>query len=294
MGDSAALSTLALYKRYGARGRWVLEGIDLEVRAGAITALVGPNGSGKSTLIKCWIGFESPSRGRALVRGVDSWRMRGHSLAMIGYVPQGSVFYRALTVDEHIEYARSFRDHFDAFLVRRRLAILGIPLHERAVNLSGGQRAQVSLAIALGTRAPILILDEPLASLDPLARREFLQVLVDTVRTGDATALLSSHVVTDVDQACSRVILLSDGQIRLDLDVSEALSIHRLALPTDIPLRATVVASVPSLSKPEHVLVRGGPYERSQQASLEDIVIGYLAAGRPSPSADDLGKQPHA
>ena len=276
----ASLSTQGLYKRYRRRGRWILRDINLEIKSEALTALVGPNGAGKSTLIRCWMGFERPSTGRAFVRGMDPWRERDAALALIGYVPQGSTFYQALTVEEHLQLALSLRRSFDPALVRRRLTSLGISLRQRAVELSGGQQAQVGLAMALGTRAPLLILDEPLASLDPLARREFMQVLRDAVRSEGTTAVLSSHVVSDVEQSCDRVVILSDGQIRLDLDVSEVLASHRVVLESETITDGTVIATFPSNAGLPLRLVYGGPFEVGLRAPLEDVVMGYLAADR--------------
>ena len=173
----AILETDDVGKRYGRRN-WVIRHLDVAVPDGSITALVGPNGSGKSTLLKAWIGFERPSEGRVLVDGIDPWRARAAGLMRIGYVPQAPSLYRELTVEDHVRLAGTLRPGFDADLARRRLDDLDIPWTSRADQLSGGQQAQVGLALALGTRAPVLLLDEPLASLDPLARREFLHVLV--------------------------------------------------------------------------------------------------------------------
>ena len=196
-----------LGKRYRRR-QWALRDVDVSVPAGSITALVGPNGAGKSTLIKAGIGFERPTAGRVFVDGVDPWKERGRAIRRVGYVPQSPSLYRELTVDDHVRLAATLRRGFDVDLARRRLDQLAIPLTSRADELSGGQQAQVGLALALGTRAPVLLLDEPLASLDPLARREFLHVLVDAVRADGATALLSSHVITDIEQACDRLLVL--------------------------------------------------------------------------------------
>jgi len=212
----AILETHDIGKRFGRRN-WALRHVDLAVPDGSITALVGPNGSGKSTLLKAWVGFERPTEGRLTVDGVDPWRDRPAALERIGYVPQAPSLYRELTVAEHVAMARTLRPAFDEGVARRRLDDLDIPLGARADELSGGQQAQVGLALALGARVPVLLLDEPLASLDPLARREFLHVLVDAVHADGATALLSSHVITDIEQACDRLLVLGGGRTLLDL-----------------------------------------------------------------------------
>jgi len=132
-------------------------------------------------------------------------------------VAQSPALYDGLSVDDHLDLAVLLRPEFDRPYARRRLDELGIPGGQGAKSLSGGQQAQVALALALGTRARILLLDEPLASLDPLARREFLHVLVDAVRADGSTALLSSHVITDIEQACDRLLVLGAGRTLLDL-----------------------------------------------------------------------------
>ena len=181
MTADIALEAHGIGKRYR-RGRpWALRDVDLAIPAGSITALVGPNGAGKSTLIKGYVGFERPTEGR-LLAGVDPWKDRGAAVRRIGYVPQAASLYRELTVSDHLAMAARWRDGFDRRAAELRLDQLDIPLDARADELSGDQQAQVGLAIALGTRAPVLLLDEPLASLDPLARREFLHVMVDAVR----------------------------------------------------------------------------------------------------------------
>ena len=224
---TAVLETIGLGKRYGRR-RWALRDLDLVVEEGSITALVGPNGSGKSTLLKAWVGFERPTIGRLRIHGVDPVRQRAAAIALTGYVPQAPSLYRELTVEDHLAFAVRHRPGFDRALAAGYLDDLSIPLDSRADELSGGQQAQVGLALALGTRAPVLLLDEPLASLDPLARREFLQVLVDAVRAAGSTALLSSHVITDIEQACDSLIVLGGGRALLAVSIAEAIAGHRV------------------------------------------------------------------
>ncbi len=272
------LEARGLAKRYR-RGVWALGGIDLALPAGGITALVGPNAAGKSTLIKTWVGFEKPTRGTAVVMGVDPWRDRSTALAQLGYVPQSPALYDSLSVEDHLDLARQLRPGFDREYARARLTQLDIPADRGARSLSGGQQAQVALALALGTRAPILLLDEPLASLDPLARREFLHVLTDAVRGDGATALLSSHIVTDVEQACDRLVVLGVGKVLLNDTVATALETH--AISTDAHPDAVGSFGAPDGSRIH--LVRGSA---DRPATLDEIVLGYLASGRsPASSA---------
>jgi ABC-2 type transport system ATP-binding protein len=282
---TVVLETTGLGKRYGRR-RWALRDLDLAVEEGSITALVGPNGSGKSTLLKAWVGFERPTTGRLRIHGVDPVSDRGGAIALAGYVPQAPSLYRELTVDDHLAFAVFHRPGFDRSLARTYLDDLSIPLDSRADELSGGQQAQVGLALALGTRAPVLLLDEPLASLDPLARREFLQVLVDAVRAAGATALLSSHVITDIEQACDSLIVLGGGRSLLAVSIAEAIARHRVVPAEDPqPIGAAAVGSFPSATGERLTLVRagsgvGGGGGAGRAATLEEVVIGHLAAGR--------------
>ena len=285
----AALEAHGFGKRYRRR-TWALRGVDLAVPDGSITALVGPNGSGKSTLIRSWIGFERPTEGSLLTGGVDPRRDRKGAVTRVGYVPQSPSLYSGLTITEHIALAVTLREGFDPELAAGYVERLSIPLTATAGELSGGEQAQVGLALALGTRARILLLDEPLASLDPLARREFLHVLVEAVRAAGHTALLSSHVITDIEQACDRLIVLGKGHTLLDLSIAEALAHHRVvdgsagaASPAE-----RVVGSFPSPGGDPLTLVKVRPAEPippeglpdERPATLEEVVIGHMAAGR--------------
>jgi ABC-2 type transport system ATP-binding protein len=273
-----ALEAQGLGKRYRRR-QWALRDVDVTVPRGSITALVGPNGAGKSTLIKAAIGFERPTTGRVLVEGIDPRRNRGGAVRRVGYVPQAASLYRELSVADHLRLARSLRHDFDATVARRRLDDLAIPLDSRADELSGGQQAQVGLALALGTRAPVLLLDEPLASLDPLARREFLHVLVDAVKSEGHTALLSSHVITDIEQACDRLLVLVGGRKLLDLSIAEALAAHWIVTGAAAPA-GTVVGVFPGPMGEPLALVTGSGRADARHPSLEELVLGHLAAGR--------------
>jgi ABC-2 type transport system ATP-binding protein len=286
----AALEAHGFGKRYRRR-TWALRGVDLEVPEGSITALVGPNGSGKSTLIRSWIGFERPTEGSLLTGGIDPRRNRKAAVARVGYVPQSPSLYGGLTVTDHLALAGTLREGFDPDLAARYVERLSIPLTAAAGELSGGEQAQVGLSLALGTRAPILLLDEPLASLDPLARREFLHVLVEAVRAEGHTALLSSHVITDIEQACDRLIVLGKGHTLLDLSISEALAHHRIveapaAEAAQLAGSDAVIGSFPAPAGEPLSLVRVavvapvGEAALGRAPTLEEVVIGHLAAGR--------------
>ena len=282
-----ALEAIAVGKRYSRRRPPALDGVDLAIPAGSITALVGPNGAGKSTLMKAWVGFERPSRGSVAVFGINPWRNKPAALDRIGYVSQRPALYRGLTVSDHVALAGSLRAGFDPGLAERRLDELAIPLSQDTRTLSGGQQAQVMLALALGTHAQVFILDEPLASLDPLARREFLHVLVDAVRAAGATAVLSSHVITDIEQACDRIVVLGGGQKILDEPIGKAIATHRVAAAEAIPatMGATPVGTFPGPTGQRLTLWLVPPDRPDdpalRMATLEEVILGQLAASRP-------------
>jgi ABC-2 type transport system ATP-binding protein len=281
-----ALEATGLTKQYRGGRTVALSGIDLGIPSGSITALVGPNGAGKSTLIKAWVGFERPTSGSVRVLGTDPWTDLARAIGSVGYIPQASYLYRELTVAEHLDLAASLRSSFDGHLASERLSRLRIPLSAQAGTLSSGQQTQVALAIALATRAPVLLLDEPLASLDPLARREFLHVLATTVRELNQTVVMSSHVVTDIAQACDRVVVLNAGQKLLDDWIVTAVARHRVG-PAGARNKGRAVGSFPDVDGDELTLFEDGEATRGdgfgigvRAATLEEVVLGYLAAGR--------------
>ena len=288
---AAALEAIGLTKQYR-RGALALSNVSVEIAAGSITALVGPNAAGKSTLIRTWVGFERPTAGSVRVMGIDPALDPDAALGHIGYVPQQPALYRELTTADHLDLAAHLRPGFDRAVAERHLDYLAIPLKARATTLSGGQQAQVMLAVALGTRADVLLLDEPLASLDPLARSEFLTVLRTAVREGGSTALLSSHIVTDVEQVCDRLIVLGVGQVLLDEALAAAVAGHAVrrgdASPTpdgnDSTRSVTVIGQFPTDAGQLLTLVRLGDgasvHGDLRPATLDEVVKGYLSAGR--------------
>ena len=265
------ITTTGLTKRYRRT---------LALPAGGVTALVGPNGAGKSTLLKLCIGFERPTRGSLRVLGVDPVRDRAGAVARVGYVPQAPSLYRELSAADHLQLASSIRPGFDANLARERLRMLGIPLTASPRELSGGQQAQISLAIALGTRASLLLLDEPLANLDPLARREFLHVVREAVAGGDVSAILSSHVIADVEPVCDQLLVLGEGSVLLQDTVDGSIASHRVTTSAT-PGRGQLVALFPDRAGTLHRLERVSPGELiGREPSLEEVVLGYLASAR--------------
>ena len=278
-----ALEACGLSKRYRRSSTWALVDVDLAVPQGTVTALVGPNGAGKSTLIRTWMGFERPTRGHVLVGGIDPQDDRAGTLRQLGYVSQSTALYRGLTVSDHLALAAGLRSGFDTAAARERLGQLAIPLAQKAGALSGGQAAQVALCLALGTGAPVLLLDEPLAALDPLARHDFLNIVSSIVRDQGATALLSSHIVSDVEAVCDQLVVVGLGRVTLQAPIKQALAEHRL-MPAGSAPAGQLVATFARPGGELSDLVRSTD-PSLPVPSLEELVMGYLAAARPGTGA---------
>jgi ABC-2 type transport system ATP-binding protein len=284
MSDEVALRATGLGRRYGRRG-WALRDCTLELPSGRIIGLVGANGAGKTTLLHLAIGLLKPTEGAVSMFGRTIRMDQPEGLAQVGFVAQDHPLYRGFTVADMIHFGRSLNPRFDRAGAERRLRDLGIPLGQQAGGLSGGQQAQVALTLALAKQPRILILDEPVASLDPLARREVMKTLVDAVADTDLTVLLSSHVVAELERVCDHLVLLHNGRVRLTGDIDDLLAGHRLLTGprTD---RDTGIAGVITATHGErhsNLLVRqpadvpAHPRWESHPISLEDLVLAYLA-----------------
>jgi ABC-2 type transport system ATP-binding protein len=219
-----AIETAGLGKRFGSY--WALRDCSVQVPAGRVCALVGPNGAGKTTLLRLLAGLRSPTTGTARVLGRTP-EQRPEFLASIGYLAQEAPLYKRLTADEHIEFGRRLNPEWDADLARRRLKALRIPPRQPVGALSGGQRAQVALGLALAKRPRVLLLDEPVAALDPLARREFLASLAEAVADSGLTVVLSSHLVHDLERVCDHLVLLAASRTQLCDDIDHVLGTHK-------------------------------------------------------------------
>jgi ABC-2 type transport system ATP-binding protein len=264
-----------LTKRYRRTRPAALDRIDLDITNGGITALVGPNGAGKTTLIRCFLGFERPTQGFVTVDGIDPARDRARALSRIGYVGQEAGLYRQLTANEHLELAGTLRPGFDRACAAERLAARDIPLTVPAAELSGGQQAQVALSLALGTRAPVLLLDEPIARLDPLARRDFLTVLRDACRSEGITVLLASHIIGDLEGVSDSLIVLAPAAVVFHGSIDEARTGHAVVPASAEIAPDDVVATYTGITGRRMALVRR---PGTGDASLDDVVLGYLAA----------------
>jgi ABC-2 type transport system ATP-binding protein len=212
-----------LGKRYG--GTWALRDCTLEIPAGRVTALVGPNGAGKSTLLNLAVGLSSPSAGAVTVLG---GRRAGSPAALdgIAFVAQDTPLYRNLSVADMIYVTRSLNRRFDHAYARTRLDELGIPPKRKAGKLSGGQQAQLALTLALARRPRLLVLDEPVAMLDPIARHDFMVTVLAAATDDGVSVLLSSHVLTELERVANYLVLLSRGHVRLAGEVNDLLASH--------------------------------------------------------------------
>ncbi|HEU4672430.1 MAG TPA: ABC transporter ATP-binding protein [Candidatus Limnocylindrales bacterium] len=283
-GNASKLGLLALEldeltKRYRRGVRPALDRVTIGVQPGSIVALVGPNGAGKSTLIRCCLGYERPTFGRVLVFGIDPARDPVRALGAIGYVGQSPGLYRDLSAREHIELAGALRPTFDREMANARIKDLGIDPRVATRHLSGGEQVQIALALALATRAPLLLLDEPLASLDPLARRDFLGVVRDAVSRTGATCVLSSHIVGDLSLICDRLVVLAPARVMIDASILDAKREHTTS-PLDAVRGREIVGVFADDNGRPTALLRSNAGD--EPASLDEVVLGYLASTRRS------------
>jgi ABC-2 type transport system ATP-binding protein len=285
----AAIQTRGLSKRYGRTP--ALTDCTISVPEGRITALIGPNGAGKTTLLRLLAGLARPAAGLATVNGATP-RQDPAFLAGIGFLAQEIPLYRRLSAEDHNRAGAHLNRRWDGASVRERLTALNIPLDRAVGKLSGGQRAQVALALILAKRPRLLLLDEPVAALDPLARRNFLALLADAVAAGGLTVVLSSHLVADLERVCDYIIMLASSRVQLCGDIEDLLAEHQILVGprkdiTAIEQRHQVV-QVTRTPRQTTLLVRlNGPVIdpafQASDVSMEELVLGYM--GRDAPPA---------
>ncbi|QMW67590.1 ABC transporter ATP-binding protein [Mumia sp. ZJ1417] len=295
---TTALRTHELGKRYGRNRQWALKDCTLELPTGRVVGLVGPNGAGKSTLLGLAAGMLVPTAGRVEVLGEDPSSGADH-LARVGYVSQDTPTYRGMSIADHLRLGAKLNPRWDHGLVHERIARLGLDARRRTGTLSGGQRAQIALTLAIGKRPELLILDEPVAALDPLARREFMQDLMEAVAEHDLTVVLSSHLVSDLERACDFLVVLVDSEVRVAGDLDDLLASHRRMTgarrPSDAaPAGHHVVTASHTERQSTFVVRTDGPLiDPSWDATplgLEDLVLAYLrndaSYKRPRPTVE--------
>ncbi len=283
-----------LSKRY--RRVPALTDCTLSIPAGRVVGLVGPNGAGKTTLLHLATGLIAPTSGTIEVLG-DRPASSPAQLARVGFVAQDTPTYAALSVADHLRMGERMNPGWDAGLARDRIGRLGLDPAKRAGKLSGGQRAQLALTLAIAKRPELLILDEPVASLDPLARREFLQGLMEHTADQQVSVVLSSHLVADLERVCDYLIVLVASRVRVAGEVDRLLAAHHLLTgprrdPAALPAGGEVITASHT-DRQSTLLVRTeapihDPAWTVTQVSLEDIVLGYM-----SQAADpDHGRKP--
>ena len=288
---TAVVRAQGLGKRY--RRRWALSDCTLEIPAGRVTGLVGPNGAGKTTLLSLAVGMLRPTTGTIEVCGGQP-AAGPEQLAKVGFVAQDTPTYSGLTVAEHLRLGARLNPGWDDAVARTRVERLGLDPRQRAGKLSRGQRAQLALTMGLAKRPELLILDEPVATLDPLARREFLQILMEAVVEHELSVMLSSHLVSDLERVCDHIVVLVDSHVRVAGDVETLLgSHHRLTGPRREPGTLPADQYLVSASHTDRqttLVVRTeapilDPAWAVGQLGLEDLVLAYME--RP-----DAGRSP--
>jgi ABC-2 type transport system ATP-binding protein len=294
---SAAIEARGLGKRYG--HRWALADCTLSIPPGHVTGLVGPNGAGKTTLISLATGMLAPTRGTVEVLG-GSPAGGPDQLARVGYVAQDTPTYAGLSVADHLRLGAHLNPRWDDGLARRRIEQLGLDRRQKAGRLSGGQRAQLALTLALAKRPELLILDEPIASLDPVARREFLQALMRVTAEQELSVVMSSHLVADLERVADYLVVLVDSRVRVDGEVDDLLATHHLLTgprrdAATLPASQQVIAESHA-GRQSTFLVRSSepifdPAWTVEEVSLEDLVLAYM--GHSSGSSQDHMLEAH-
>jgi len=276
---------------------WALRNCTLAIPAGHVVALVGPNGAGKSTLLNLTVGLAVPSSGAVTVLGGHP---AGSAAALdgIAFVAQDTPLYKNMSARDLLHTTRNLNRCFDQHYAEDRLAELGIPLDRKAGEMSGGQQAQVALTLALARRPRLLLLDEPMAMLDPLARHEFMATVMTAVAEDGLSVVLSSHVLAELERVADYLVLISNGRVQVAGEVAELLAAHALLSgPVADPARHAEGWNVVNASRgatQAHLLVRRNPDEplppgwEAHSLSLEELTLAYLrqpaAAALPGPT----------
>jgi ABC-2 type transport system ATP-binding protein len=291
-----AIETSGLGKRYGSA--WALRECTVAVPPGHVAALVGPNGAGKTTLLNLAVGLATPTAGSVTVLGGEP---AGSPAALdgIAFVAQDAPLYKNLPVADMLHLTSNLNHRFDHGYAQERLAELGIPLKRKAGKLSGGQQAQLALTLALARRPRLLVLDEPLANLDPLARHDFMATVMAAVAENSMSVVLSSHVLAELERVADYLILVSGGRVQVADEVDGLLARHRVltgaAAEADLIAQRLSVVHARRAEAQAHLLVRtSGPADpvppgwEAHPVSVEELVLAYLrepgAAALPGPT----------
>jgi len=279
---SAVLETSALAKRYGRR--WALSDCTLKIPPGLVVGLVGPNGAGKTTLLHLAVGLLAPTSGAITVLG-DRPAKGATQLGRVGFVAQDTPLYAGLSVADHLHFGAWLNLGWDERLAQRRIEQIGLDPRQGVRELSGGQRAQLALTLAVAKRPELLILDEPLSSLDPLARREFLQNLMESVAEHQLSVVLSSHLVSDLERVCDYLIVLVSSHVQVAGEIEGLLaSHHRLTGPRrdlgTLPASQEIIEATHTDRQSTLIVRTDQPILdlswTVEQIGLEDLVLAYM------------------
>jgi ABC-2 type transport system ATP-binding protein len=284
---TAILEAHALGMRYGRRE--ALADCTLNLPPGHVVGLVGPNGAGKSTLLKLACGMLTPTSGSISVLG-DTPGSGPGQLARVGFLAQDAPVYGNLSVADHLQLGAHLNPSWDQGFAQRRIAALELDPSQKAGKLSGGQRAQLALTVAAGKKPELLILDEPVASLDPLARREFLKHLMESVAEDGTSVILSSHLISDLERVCDYLIVLVSSRVRLAGEVDDVIAAHHRIVctrrdPGTLPAGLDVVSAEHTDRQSTFVVRADAPLPSGDWAaeslSMEDLVLTYMETAEP-------------
>jgi ABC-2 type transport system ATP-binding protein len=288
---TTAVETTGLGKRYGSR--WALSDCTLTIPTGRVVGLVGPNGAGKTTLLSLAVGLLSPTSGSITVLGAEP-AVTARQMSQVGFVAQDTPLYSGLSVADHLRLGAHLNPGWDNDLAQSRIEQLDLDHGQPAGSLSGGQKAQVALTLAIAKRPELLILDEPVARLDPLARREFLQVLMETVAEEQLSVVLSSHLVADLERVCDYLIVLVSSRVQVDGEIERLLASHRRLIgprrdPSTLPKNQQVIEASQT-DRQSTLLVRTeepilDPAWTVEEVGLEDLVLAYMRQAREARTA---------
>jgi ABC-2 type transport system ATP-binding protein len=288
------LETSNLTKRYGKT--WALRDCSLSIPAGHVAALVGPNGAGKTTLLNLAVGLAAPSAGALSVLGGEA-PGSPTALERIAFVAQDTPLYKNLSAGDMVHLTANLNGAFDRAAAEARLAELGIPLNRKAGRLSGGQQAQLALTLALARRPRLLVLDEPMAMLDPIARHDFMATVLTAAADDGVSVLLSSHVLAELERVADYLILLSRGRVQVAGEIDDLLAGHRMLtgpVAEADDYRLAPVVHVRRAGAQAHLLVRAGAQDpvparfEAHPVGLEELALAYLrqpdASALPGPA----------
>lgn len=236
MTGEAVIASQGVCKNFG--DKEVLRGVDLSIPRGSVVGLLGKNAAGKTTLIKCLLGLLKVHSGTLRVFGEDPWWLTAESKAQLGYVPQEVALYPWMRVEQILQYTAAFYPRWNWELAHRLVRQWELPPKDRVGPLSTGQLQKLALVLALGHEPELLVLDEPVASLDPVARRDFLRTLLEIAQSETRTILFSTHITSDLERVADRVAILRDGRIVFhdELDVlKESVKRLRITASRDLP-----------------------------------------------------------